>query len=183
MPRRVKLPVLAAPFVLLCVASLGGCASLSPFRSSLDERECLTRVMYFESNRSSDEGMFAVGTVVMNRVESGRYPRTICGVVGQPGQFAPGVLSLPMRADERARSLRIANAILAGARHSGVGHAMFFHTAGLTFPYTNMHYVLVAGGNAFYEKIPSAERRYAARRRPHSIGDMIARMFSGITRL
>jgi len=33
-----------------------------------------------------------------------------------------------------------------------VGNAQFFHTAGLTFPYNNMHYVLVAGGNAFYEK-------------------------------
>jgi len=29
---------------------------------------------------------------------------------------------------------------------------MFFHTAGLRFPYKNMHYVLQAGGNAFYEK-------------------------------
>jgi spore germination cell wall hydrolase CwlJ-like protein len=30
--------------------------------------------------------------------------------------------------------------------------AMFFHTAGLKFKYDNMHYVAVAGGNAFYEK-------------------------------
>ena len=29
---------------------------------------------------------------------------------------------------------------------------MHFHTAGLTFPYTNMHYVALAGGNTFYEK-------------------------------
>ncbi len=28
----------------------------------------------------------------------------------------------------------------------------FFHTEGYSFPYTHMHYVLVAGGNAFYEK-------------------------------
>ena len=28
----------------------------------------------------------------------------------------------------------------------------FFHQAGLTFPYSNMHYVLEAGGNAFYER-------------------------------
>ena len=52
----------------------------------------------------------------------------------------------------RARAERIAAAVLAGARHPGVGHAMFFHTAGVSFPYHNMHYVLVAGGNAFYEK-------------------------------
>ncbi len=29
---------------------------------------------------------------------------------------------------------------------------MFFHAAGHRFPYDNMQYVLVAGGNAFYEK-------------------------------
>ncbi|MDD9332228.1 MAG: cell wall hydrolase, partial [Bartonella sp.] len=34
----------------------------------LTERQCLMRAMYFESNRSSREGMIAVGTVVMNRV-------------------------------------------------------------------------------------------------------------------
>ena len=34
----------------------------------------MTRVMYFESNRSSAEGMLAVGTVVMNRVESASFP-------------------------------------------------------------------------------------------------------------
>ncbi len=108
--------------------------------------------MYFESNRSSDEGMLAVGTVVMNRLVSGKYPRTICGVVGQPGQFAAGALDRPMSGAGRARAERIAAAVLAGARHPGVGHAMFFHTAGVSFPYHNMHYVLVAGGNAFYEK-------------------------------
>jgi hypothetical protein len=29
---------------------------------------------------------------------------------------------------------------------------MFFHTAGYHFSYKNMNYVVVAGGNAFYEK-------------------------------
>ena len=110
--------------------------------------------MYFESNRSSDDGLLAVGTVVMNRLASGAYPHTICGVVGQPGQFASGVLDKPMSGPERARIELIADAILAGQRHPGVGRAMFFHTAGLWFPYGNMHYVLVAGGNAFYERVP-----------------------------
>lgn len=39
-----------------------------------------------------------------------------------------------------------------GQRHPKLKNAMFFHTAGLRFPYNNMHYVLVAGGNSFYEK-------------------------------
>ncbi|MGT2479517.1 hypothetical protein ACU4GR_13015 [Methylobacterium oryzae CBMB20] len=45
-----------------------------------------------------------------------------------------------------------ADAVLAGERHPKVGKAMYFHTAGRHYPYNNMHYVAVAGGNAFYEK-------------------------------
>ncbi|GBD47575.1 hypothetical protein METY_0788 [Methylopila sp. Yamaguchi] len=133
---------------------LAGCGSASKVRRvSLSDRECMARVMYFESNRSSDDGMLAVGTVVMNRKESGRYPRTVCGVVGQPNQFAPGVLTKPMTDSGRPRAFRMAEAVLSGARHPRVGRkSMFFHTAGYRFPYRNMHYVAVAGGNSFYEK-------------------------------
>ena len=138
--------------------SLGGCglfrgSSLNA-RADLSERECLARVMYFESNRSSEDGMLAVGTVVMNRVKSPQFPKTVCGVVGQRNQFADGALSKPMtERASRARAFRVADAVLSGRRHPGVGtNAMYFHTAGLTFPYKNMHYVVVAGGNAFYEK-------------------------------
>jgi spore germination cell wall hydrolase CwlJ-like protein len=52
----------------------------------------------------------------------------------------------------RALASRVAGAVLDGARHPGVKSAKFFHTAGLRFPYRNMHYVLEAGGNEFYEK-------------------------------
>jgi hypothetical protein len=149
----------AAVAGILAMLGLTGCGfapfgNLGAFRH-LSEKECLVRAMYFESNRSSDDGLLAVGTVVMNRLESGAYPHTICGVVGQSGQFASGVLDKPMSSPELARIELIANVILAGQRHPGVGRAMFFHTAGISFPYGNMHYVLVAGGNAFYEKVPS----------------------------
>ena len=109
--------------------------------------------MYFESNRSSDEGMLAVGTVVMNRVESDKFPNTVCGVVGQKKQFAPGVLSRPMTDSGRERAYRMADEVLRGKRHRGLGKkVMFFHTAGYNFPYKNMHYMALAGGNVFYEK-------------------------------
>ena len=124
----------------------------------------MARVMYFESIRSSDEGMLAVGTVVMNRVESSKYPNSVCAVIGQPNQFAPGALSKPMPAGKsRDRAYHIADQVLSGKRHRGVGKAMFFHTAGRTYSYSNMHYVTVAGGNAFYERTPTPGRAYIPR--------------------
>jgi hypothetical protein len=124
----------------------------------------MARVMYFESIRSSDEGMLAVGTVVMNRLQSDKYPNTVCGVVGEKNQFAPGVLSRPMQEGKsRERAYRMADQVLRGKRHRSVGKAMFFHTAGRTYKFTNMHYVAVAGGNAFYERKPTEGKRYIPR--------------------
>ncbi len=175
---------LIAALATVCAATLGGCSTMpetTAYAPATDDRECLTRAMYFESNRSSDDGLRAVGTVVVNRTESGRFPSTICGVVGQPGQFAAGALSKPMRADQKAHVEQIADEILAGKRQSAVGGAMYFHQAGLHFPYKNMHYVFVAGGNAFYEKVST--RRFepatvvmarAYTTKPTTISDLIA---------
>lgn len=112
----------------------------------------MARAMFFESKRSSREGLVAVGTVVMNRLKSNRHGGTVCAVVGEKGQFAPGVLSRPMNSKALPDIQAAADAVLKGERHPKVKNAMFFHQAGLKFPYKNMHYVLVAGGNAFYEK-------------------------------
>ncbi|WP_409567564.1 cell wall hydrolase [Methylobacterium sp. J-030] len=116
------------------------------------ERDCLGRAMYFESNRSDEGGLIAVGTVVMNRLENAIFPGGICAVVGQPGQFAAGVLTKPMQEKDLQKVADATDAVLAGERHPQVGKAMYFHTAGRRYPYGNMHYVAVAGGNAFYEK-------------------------------
>lgn len=128
---------------------------------STKERECLARAMFFESRRSSRDGLVAVGTVVMNRVDSGQYAGSICGVVGQKRQFAPGVLSRPMNSKALPDVMAAADAVLAGERHPAVRNAHHFHQAGLKFPYKNMHYVLEAGGNAFYEKRSSRTRQVA----------------------
>ena len=145
------LRALALATVVAGVSIVGGCA-ISPF-SFLTPTECLTRVMYFESNRSSAEGMLAVGTVVMNRMHDPKFPGTVCGVVGQRNQFADGVLWKPMKEGRSlALARQVAERVMGGARHPAVRNAKFFHTQGYSFPYTNMHYVLNAGGNSFYEK-------------------------------
>jgi cell wall hydrolase len=151
---------LALAVVGLILSGLAACGTIS---TASNERQCMARAMYFESVRSSDDGMLAVGTVVMNRAKSGKYPKTICGVVGQRNQFAPGVLSKPMtEGKSRERAERIAGQVLSGKRHRGVGNAMFFHTAGRTYRFENMHYVAIEGGNAFYERRPT-QRRYIPR--------------------
>jgi len=150
----VRRPLISIAAAAVAASLLSGCVSLGGFGfASLSDRECLARAMYFESNRSSADGMLAVGTVVMNRVGARGYPKTVCGVVGQKNQFAQGVLSKPMKEKRSlALAMSVAQDVMRGKRHPGVQRAQHFHTAGLRFPYGNMYYVLQAGGNEFYEK-------------------------------
>lgn len=156
-----------APALMITLGfSLGGCSVFSgeslataeaevtpPAKTvSAADKDCLVRAMYFEANRSSDDGLLAVGNVVLNRVDSGRYPGTICGVVGQPRQFASGVLTRKMSDRDLPRVERVAQTLIDGQRHPKLDRAMFFHVATRRYSYPNMKYVLVAGGNIFYER-------------------------------
>ena len=47
------------------------------------EVTCLADNIYFESSGETEAGKVAVGLVTMNRVNSGMFPSTVCGVVKQ----------------------------------------------------------------------------------------------------
>ncbi|RYH02392.1 cell wall hydrolase [Salipiger sp. IMCC34102] len=47
------------------------------------EWECLAQALYHEARGEALQGIFAVGEVIMNRVDSGSYPNSVCGVVHQ----------------------------------------------------------------------------------------------------
>ena len=137
------------------ILALAGCAGRQQEDQLTVNRrawDCMTRAMYFESNRSSRDGMVAVGTVVMNRVASDDFPDTVCEVVAQHNQFAPGVMSSPMTSRALPMVQEAAMAVLRGERHPMIEAARFFHAATYRAGYDNMHYVATAGGNAFYER-------------------------------
>ena len=146
------LPRAAAMLSATALLALAGCGG-----GRHSELECMERAMYFESNRSSREGMIAVGSVVMNRVHSDKFPNSVCGVVGQKNQFAPGVMKKKMDLRSAPKVREAARSVMRGERHPQIGNAQFFHTAGHRFRYDNMHYVLVTGGNAFYERRPRSQ--------------------------
>ena len=47
------------------------------------ELKCMAENIYFEGRAEPMMGKIAIGHVVMNRIEDGRFPDTICGVVHQ----------------------------------------------------------------------------------------------------
>lgn len=45
--------------------------------------QCLSEALYFEARGESVKGQFAVAEVILNRVESARFPDSVCGVIRQ----------------------------------------------------------------------------------------------------
>ena len=62
--------------------SMSFLASL-PQASGGDEWDCMAKALYHEARGETAKGMFAVGEVILNRVDSPDYPNSICGVVYQ----------------------------------------------------------------------------------------------------
>ena len=45
--------------------------------------QCLSEALYFEARGESVQGIFAVGEVILNRVDSSAYPGSVCSVIHQ----------------------------------------------------------------------------------------------------
>lgn len=53
-----------------------------------NETMCLAKNIYHEARGETIQGKLAVAKVTLNRVASGKFRHTICGVVYQPNQFS-----------------------------------------------------------------------------------------------
>lgn len=53
-----------------------------------EELQCMAGAIYFEAKGEPLSGQLAVAEVILNRSKSGRFPKTVCSVVKQPGQFS-----------------------------------------------------------------------------------------------
>lgn len=116
-----------------------------------EDFKCLAIAVYFEARGEPLEGQLAVAQVIQNRVESGRYANTVCGVVYQPGQFT--------FAHNRAPALgsndwKVAQAIALIALTDGyrevAPHAMAFHASRVAPNWNDRRMVSRIGNHIFY---------------------------------
>ncbi len=100
------------------------------------EEHCLATAIYYESRSESLAGQLAVARVVVNRAASGRFPRSLCGVVKQPGQFSFVRGGELPNADRNVTQWRNARAIAEIAMENGwksqAEGALFFHASRLS---------------------------------------------------
>ena len=96
-----------------------------------NEVDCIASVVWHEARGQQRTGQIAVAEVVVRRRDSGRYPRTACGVVRQRAQFSfvrRGIIPRVPAADA-PRMRQIALGVMEGRLRSPVRGAMFFHAA------------------------------------------------------
>lgn len=79
----------------------------------------LAALIQCEAGDESYEGKLAVGSVVMNRVDSSYFPDTVVGVIYQSGQFSPvasGRFAVVLSSGADASCVQAATEVLAGTR-------------------------------------------------------------------
>ena len=103
-----------------------------------EEWKCLTEALYFEARGERADGLFAVAEVILNRVDSSRYPDTVCGVINQGTgrkhacQFSYTCDGLPEQVREPqawTRVGKVALAMLSGAPRVLTDGALFYHAS------------------------------------------------------
>lgn len=98
---------------------------------------CLAEALYFEARGESVKGQFAVAEVILNRVDSPRFPDTVCSVVNQ-GTGRKFACQFTYTCDGQAEVIRekaafeqvgkVAKLMLNGAPRALTDGAEYYHT-------------------------------------------------------
>jgi spore germination cell wall hydrolase CwlJ-like protein len=135
------------------------------------ELDCLTQAVYFEARGETAAGQAAVAQVVLNRVRSPAFPKTVCGVVFQGAAHRQGCQfsfacdgsmrrGREMMAWDRAQ--QVAASALSGTVMASVGNATHFHTTNVQPIWgPNLLRVAQIGLHVFYKFGRGAPTAYA----------------------
>lgn len=131
-----------------------------------EEIYCLAQNVYFEARGESLAGQYAVSDVVLNRVQSSRYPNTVCGVVKQAktwkgkiirnkcqfSWYCDGKSDNPTHADSWHRAVDVAIGIYKHDKYRGLTEGSTHYHTNYVNPSWNrsMDLVGLIGDHIFY---------------------------------
>lgn len=124
---------------------------------------CLAKNIYYEAGNEPFEGKAAVAQVVLNRVDSGRFPSDICGVIYQKNKVYEKVLCQfswfcsqatmikPINKATYNESMEVAKKVLLeGFRLPALKNALFYHASYID-PKWQRKRITQIGLHIFYE--------------------------------
>jgi spore germination cell wall hydrolase CwlJ-like protein len=103
--------------------------------------QCLTEALYFEARGETAKGVFAVAEVILNRVDSPKFPGSVCAVVNQGTgrkfacQFTYTCDGRPENIEEAAsweRMGKVARLMLDGGDRPLTQGATYYHTTAVS---------------------------------------------------
>ncbi len=141
---------LAEEMAMSLSAANGAWRDISEVSFAEGDRKLLANLIYCEAGGEPYDGQVAVGSVVINRMLSSKFPNTMVGVIYAHNQFAPvasGRLAMHLAADTAAtsgggRCYRAADEAMSGI--TNVGKCVFFRT-----PIEGLTGIRI-GGHIFY---------------------------------
>ncbi|MGF6226791.1 spore germination cell wall hydrolase CwlJ-like protein [Inquilinus ginsengisoli] len=120
----------------------------------LRQARCLAYAVYFETQGETRLGQLAVAQVVLNRLRSPAYPKTVCRVVADRGQFPWTTGDLTIRDAARFRiAWSVALHMMAGIFTDPTQGATHFYAparVGAPAWATPEAYLLTIGGHRFF---------------------------------
>ena len=146
---------------------------LMPAYEGDDEWRCLTEAIYFEARGEEVPGQFAVGEVILNRVDHPAYPDSVCGVVEQGTrsgrlhkcQFSYNCDGLVEEvANRRAWTStgKVSRLLLAGWERRFTGGATHYHTTAANPGWAGAYpRTALVGDHVFYRRPGGPRRRNA----------------------
>ncbi|MBK1706435.1 cell wall hydrolase [Halochromatium glycolicum] len=117
-------------------ANTADAPALKATESVDEELRCLALNIYHEARSEPLSGQIAVARVTLNRVESTRFPSSVCGVVKQGGQkrnrcqfswWCDGKSDQPTEPKAWRKSLEISKRVLANQAPDPTAGALYYH--------------------------------------------------------
>lgn len=104
-----------------------------------ENHRCLAQTIYHEARGEPEQAQRAVAAVVLNRVRSGEFPKTVCEVIRQGGEERPcqfswycdGKPEQPKEAQAWADAQRIAREVYDRTVPDPTHGALYFHHVGV----------------------------------------------------
>ena len=117
---------------------------------------CVSEAVYFEARGEDKEGRIWVASVILNRVESDRFPDTECGVVRQSEQFSYlDVLDEPVIQDKEVygKIQREVQAVKLSRKKFDISNgALYYHNESVYPDWApKKDYIRVVGNHYFYK--------------------------------
>ncbi len=142
----------------------------APAQPSVNVREhnCLSEAIYYEARGETQQGQVAVAEVIVNRVRSPFYPKSICAVVYQGSdrdtgcQFTftcDGSLAAHPRGRAWIQAQHLATAVMMGYTRPITQHATHYHTNAINPGWSSMLIETTTIGSHVFYRMPSAAER------------------------